>query len=290
MEKYDSNFKAVLEVNNIKISYNDVGIGKIPVVFLHGFPFNKSMWDNQLETFKETHRFISLDFRSFGQSTNDDSLLSVDLLADDLIQFLNALNFKRVIICGLSMGGFVALNAIKRFPERFAALILCDTNCVADTSKQKEKRAETIKVIEKNGISKFAAMFLDSLFHDDTYSSKKEVVKKINGDIVANTPEVIIDGLKALAKREEMCSVLDKINVPTLIICGREDEVTPLVQSEFMNNHIKNSSLKVIENAGHLSNLEQSEAFNAELLEFLSSEPIISMVNSMKEPNSNLFV
>jgi 3-oxoadipate enol-lactonase len=290
MEKSNSNFNSTIEVNNIKISYNDVGIGKIPIVFLHGFPFNKSMWDNQLATFKDTHRFISLDFRSFGQSSNDGSGLSMDLLADDLIGFLNALKLRQVIICGLSMGGFVTLNAIKRFPERFAALILCDTNCVADTAEQREKRKEVIKEIEKNGTSKFSTTFLDSLFADATYSSKKQLVGKINADILANTPEVITAGLKALANRTETCSALDKIAVPTLIICGREDEVTPLEQSEFMNKHIKDSTLKVINDAGHLSNMEQPKDFNAELLEFLSSEPIITMVNSIKEPNANLFV
>ena len=290
MEKSSSTLNSTIEVNNIKLSYNDVGIGKIPVVFLHGFPFNKSMWDNQLATFKDTHRFISLDFRSFGQSSNDGSELSMDLLADDLIGFLNALKLRQVIICGLSMGGFVTLNAVKRFPERFAALILCDTNCVADTSEQREKRDEVIEEIEKNGTSKFSSTFLDSLFADATYSSKKQLVGKINADILANTPEVITAGLKALATRTETCSSLEKIAVPTLIICGREDEVTPLEQSEFMNEHIKDSTLKVITNAGHLSNMEQPEQFNAELLEFLSSEPIITMVNSIKEPNANLFV
>ncbi|UPQ79598.1 alpha/beta hydrolase [Flavobacterium azooxidireducens] len=290
MEKSNSTLNSTIEVNNIKLSYNDVGIGKIPVVFLHGFPFNKSMWDNQLKTFEETHRFISVDFRSFGQSTNDDSALSMDLLGDDLIGFLNALKLRRVIICGLSMGGFVALNAITRYPERFAALILCDTNCVADKPEQREKRYKTIEEIEQNGTSKFSATFLDSVFADDTYSSNKELVTKINADILANTPEVIINGLKALAMRNETCSKLKQITVPTLIICGREDEVTPLEQSEFMNKHIKDSTLKVINNAGHLSNMEQPKDFNAELLEFLSSEPIITMVNSIKEPNANLFV
>mgnify|MGYP006143153661 FL=1 len=290
MEKSHSTLNSTIEVNSINLSYNDVGIGKIPVVFLHGFPFNKSMWDNQLATFKDTHRFISLDFRSFGQSSNDGSELSMDVLADDLIGFLNALKLRQVIICGLSMGGFVALNAITRYPKRFAALILCDTNCVADTLEQRTKRDEVIKEIEQNGTSKFAATFLDAVFADDTYSSNKPVVTKINADILANSPEVITNGLKALATRSETCSKLAEIAVLTLIICGREDEVTPLEQSEFMNKHIKDSTLKVINNAGHLSNMEQPELFNAELLEFLSSEPIITMVNSIKEPNANLFV
>ncbi|MDP2162124.1 MAG: alpha/beta hydrolase [Flavobacterium sp.] len=290
MENYLSNYNKKIDVTNIKISYNDVGIGKIPILFLHGFPFNKSMWEEQLEFLKDSHRLISIDIRSFGQSLENHLEVSIDLFTNDLIQFMNALGLKKVILCGLSMGGFIALNAVKKHPKRFAALVLCDTQCASDTEEQKAKRMETIQEIEANGISKFTASFLKAVFHEDSLSNKIGLVAKIEADILANSPAVLIGGLKALASRQETCSSLDKIEIPTLIICGREDQVTPLSQSELMHQNIENSILKIIENAGHLSNLEQPEAFNAALLEFLLSEPIISMTNSVKEPNSNLFV
>jgi pimeloyl-ACP methyl ester carboxylesterase len=188
------------------------------------------------------------------------------------------------------MGGFIALNAIKKYPKRFSALILCDTQCASDTKEQKAKRMETIKEIEINGTSNFTASFIETVFHEESIENKTGLVNKITADILANTPEVIIGGLKALASRAETCSSLNKIDIPTLIICGREDQVTPLSQSEYMHRNIENATLKIIDNAGHLSNLEQPEAFNAELLEFLLSEPVVSIANKVKEPNSNLFV
>jgi len=290
MQNSESNFNKKLELNNIWISYDDVGIGKTPILFLHGFPFNKSMWEEQLDFLKESHRLISIDIRSFGQSQDNHIETSINLFANDLIEFMNVLQLKKVIICGLSMGGFIALNAVKKYPKRFSALILCDTQCAADTIEQKTKRLETIKEIETNGITNFTAKFLKAIFHEDSIANKIGLVSKIEADILANNPAVIIGGLKALASRTETCSNMNKIEIPTLIICGREDQVTPLSESEFMHINIKNSSLKIIENAGHLSNLEQPEAFNAELLEFLSSEPIISIANTVKEPNSNIFV
>lgn len=291
MEQSDLKYNGKIEVNNALLAYNDVGIGKIPIVFLHGFPFDKSMWDEQLAFFKTTHRLISYDLRSFGQSQNkEDKELSIDLFADDLVHFLDALQLKKVIVCGFSMGGYVALNAVKRFPNRFEALVLCDTQCVADTMEEKAKRYETIKQIEVNGITNFSTMFLNAVFHEDSMVNKKTLVTKIKSVILANPTDVIADGLKALATRAETCSTLNQIDLPTLIICGRADVVTPISQSEYMHSHIKNSTLKIIENAGHLSNLEQPDAFNTELLEFLLSEPIISRVDAIKEPNSNLFV
>jgi 3-oxoadipate enol-lactonase len=290
MDYSETNFGKKVELNNIWISYNDIGIGKTPIIFLHGFPFNKSMWDGQLDFLKNSHRLIAIDCRSFGQSLDNHIEASIDLFTNDLIQFMNALDLKKVIVCGLSMGGFIALNAIKKYPKRFSALILCDTQCASDTKEQKAKRMETIKEIETNGISNFTTTFVNAVFHEDTITNKMGLVAKIEADILANTPEVIIGGLKALASRAETCSSLSKIEVPTLIICGREDQVTPLSQSEFMHRNIENATLKIIENAGHLSNLEQPEAFNAELLEFLLSEPVVSIANKVKEPNSNLFV
>src|SRR5690606_41592977 len=103
-----------------------------PIIFLHSFPFDKTMWHGQLEFLKSTHRVIACDIRGFGQSTDETSQLSMDLFADDNIQFMDTLKIEKAIICGLSMGGFIALNLMKRYPERFSALILCDTQCIAD--------------------------------------------------------------------------------------------------------------------------------------------------------------
>lgn len=271
MERSTKGYGKTVKVNNVILSYDDVGEGEVPILFLHGFPFDRTMWKGQINFLKLAYRLISVDLRGFGQSSLGKDEINIDLFSDDLIKLMDALHIDKVILCGLSMGGYVALNVISRYPERFAGLILCDTNCIADTKKMREHRYKTIYQIEAHGKTDFAEEFIENAFRRDSFVLKKEVVKKIEATILSNTSKVITEGLKALTNRSETCSALSSINVPTLIICGRNDKLTPVEQSEFLNRHIKRSKLKIIERAGHLSNLEQPDVFNEHLLHFLQS-------------------
>lgn len=270
MKTITKGYNLSINVNNFNLSYNDVGEGSIPIIFLHGFPFDKTMWEGQLEFLKKTHRVIACDIRGFGKSTDEESELSIDLFADDLIQFMNTLGIEKAIVCGLSMGGFITLNAMKKWPSRFTALILCDTQCIADSPEVKKKRHKNIDEIEANGTTNFNEGFIKTVFHKDSLMNKMDLVEQLRNVVFSNSQHIISQGLVALGGRSETCSILGNITIPTLIICGREDEVTPLAQSEFMNKHIKRSKLRIIDNAGHVSNLEQPNAFNGYLVEFLA--------------------
>ncbi|WP_204524810.1 alpha/beta fold hydrolase [Confluentibacter citreus] len=270
METQTKGYNLTIPVNDFQLSYDDVGEGSIPIIFLHGFPFDKTMWQGQLDFLKSSYRLIACDIRGFGKSTDEESALSMDLFADDLIQFMDKLSIEKAIVCGLSMGGFVALNAMKRFPDRFDALILCDTQCIADTAEVKEKRYTAINEIENEGVSNFNEGFIKKVFHKDSIANKKELVEELRHVVFSNSEHIIKQGLIALAERSETCSTLKEINIPTLILCGREDEVTPLVQSESMHTSIEGSILHVIDNAGHVSNLEQPDDFNKYLHDFLT--------------------
>lgn len=269
METPTRGYNLKVPVNGFELSYDDIGEGNLPIIFLHGFPFDKTMWRLQLDFLKPTHRVLACDIRGFGKSKDEESPLSMDLFAEDLILFMDALTIGSAIICGLSMGGFIALNALNKYPDRFEALILCDTQCIADTAEVKEKREQVIEEIKLGGVTKFNEGFIKSVFCKESFSHKKELVKNLHRVVFANSQQVIINGLTALAERSETCSTLDDIKIPTLIICGREDEVTPLAQSEFMQHAIKDSTLQVIDNAGHVSNLEQADIFNKHLTDFL---------------------
>ena len=271
METEIKGYNLTIPVNNFHLSYDDVGEGSVPVIFLHGFPFDKTMWQLQLDFLKSSYRLISCDIRGFGKSTDEISFLSIDLFADDLIAFMDKLSIDKAIVCGLSMGGFVALNATKRFPDRFEALILCDTQCIADTIEVKEKRYKIINEIAIDGVDNFNEGFIKSVFHKDSITNKKELVEQLRNVVFSNSKHIITQGLVALAERSETCSTLNEISIPTLILCGKEDEVTPLAQSEFMNETIKGSILHVIDNAGHVSNLEQADEFNKHLRNFLTT-------------------
>jgi len=195
----------------------------------------------------------------------------MDLFGEDLIEFMDTLNIEKAILCGLSMGGFIALNVQSMFPHRISALILCDTQCIPDTTEVRDKRYKIIEEIHAHGAQRFNEDFTKSVFHKDSLTNKKELVNQLSKVVFANSEHIIRYGLVALAERNETCSTLNEISIPTLIICGQEDTVTPLKQSEFLQAEIKGSVLQVIENAGHVSNLEQPLQFNKHLQDFLST-------------------
>ena len=269
MERVATGYNLISRVNNFDLSYDDLGEGIVPIIFLHGFPFSKQMWQAQLDFLKSKHRVIAYDIRGFGNSKDEESVLSIDLFGDDLIQFMDKLNIDKAIVCGLSMGGYIALNVYNRFADRFEGLILCDTQCIADTPEGKEKRMKLVDEIAMNGTENFTEGFIKNVFHKDSLTGKKDVVEELRNVIISNSEHIISTGLRALAERSETCSVLNKITVPTLIICGREDQVTTLAQSEFMNQNIEGSILRIIDYAGHVSNLEQADEFNKHLQDFL---------------------
>ncbi len=269
-----------VNVNNFTISYDDIGEGGIPIIFLHGYPFDKTMWHGQIDFLKTSHRAIACDIRGFGKSKDEESTLSIDLFGDDLMQFMDQLNIDKAIICGLSMGGYLALNVMKRFPSHFEALILCDTQCIADTTEGKEKRYKTIEEIEAEGVTNFNEGFIKKVFHKDSIKNKTKLVEQLRNVVFTNSKNIITKGFAALAEHSETCSSLSKISIPTLIICGREDQVTPLAQSEFMNKNIKGSILHIIDNAGHVSNLEQPKEFNKYLGDFLTDLSGFDVLNN----------
>lgn len=260
-----------INVNGITICYDDLGEGGIPIVFIHGFPFNKSAWQPQMDFLKKTNRVIAYDIRGFGKSTAGNEEASIDLFGDDLIKFMDALLIKKAVVCGLSMGGYILLNALDRYPNRFEAIVLSDTQCISDSPEVKEKRYKTIEQIKVGGLNDFAEAFIQNIFCKESLNNKKELVEKIKNIILSTSPDTITGTLNALAQRREMCFLLREISIPTLILCGKEDMVTPLAQSEFLHNRIKNSIFHHLDGAGHLPNLEQASKFNKYIYDFISS-------------------
>ncbi len=271
MEKQTTGYNLSISINDIQLSYDDVGAGAIPIIFLHGYPFDKTMWQGQLDFLVTTNRVIAYDIRGFGKSKDETASLSIDLFVADLQAFMDKLNIERAIICGLSMGGYIALNAVKKFPERFEALILCDTQCIADPIEVKQKRYETIAKIEAEGVTNFNEGFIKGVFHKNSIANKKELVEQLSEVVYANSKHIMKQGLTAIAERSETCSSLNEIKIPVLVICGREDSLTPVVQSEFMHKTINGSKLVIIDEAAHVSNLEQPQVFNKNLDAFVTA-------------------
>lgn len=260
----------LIYLNGVSVCYDDLGTGEIPVIFVHGFPFNKSSWQPQLEFLSQTQRVIAYDIRGFGKSSAGDETPTISLFASDLIRLMDALEIPKAIVCGLSMGGYILLNAVSQSPERFKAIILSDTQCIADTPDVKAKRYKTISQINEEGLVNFTEGFLKNAFSEETHLTKKELVENIRTVMLSNSVKSVAETLSAIAERVETCSLLMRNIVPTLILCGIDDKITPLVQSEFLSTTIQSSKLHSIEKAGHLSNLEQPEEFNKHISDFIS--------------------
>ena len=261
-----------ITVNDLTVSYNDEGESGAPVIiFIHGFPFNKSMWDKQFKALKENYRVIAYDVRGHGNSDAGKGDFSIELFANDLLSFMDALKIDKAMLCGLSMGGYIALNAVEKYPDRFDALILSDTTCVADTPEAKEKRLKAIESIKKSGVEKYAEESIKNLFAPESLSTKKEEIAAVREMIVNTSKQSLYKTLQAFYKRKETCSKLHDINVPVLIVVGKEDKITPPEAAQMMHEKIEDSILYIIEHAGHLSNIENPFDFNNQLEEFFST-------------------
>ncbi len=260
-----------IQANGIQVSYLDEGpAGGLPVIFIHGFPFSKEMWEKQVSALNETHRVIAYDVRGHGESERGAAQFSIPQFADDLFFFMDALKIDKAILAGLSMGGYIALHAIQQQPQRIAGLILCDTQCAADSDEGRKKRKKAIAFIQKNGLSVYAEESLTNLFATASITHKKEEVAFIKDTILKTPAENICLTLQALADRKETCTSLPQINIPVSILVGNEDKITSPELALKMQTLIKGSSLHIIDGAGHLSNLENPQQFNEYVKTFLT--------------------
>ncbi|MFZ2324636.1 MAG: alpha/beta fold hydrolase [Ignavibacteriaceae bacterium] len=261
-----------ITVNDLTVSYNDEGPDGVPVIiFIHGFPFNKSMWNKQVEALKDNYRVVAYDVRGHGNSDAGAGDFSIELFVNDLLSLMDALKIDRTMLCGLSMGGYIALNAIENYPNRFDALILSDTNCIADTPEAKEKRMKTIESIKKDGVEKFADESMNNFFAPESFATKEVEIAYIRKMIVNTSKQSLYKTLQAFYKRKETCSRLQDINIPVLIMVGKEDKITPPEAAQMMHEKIEDSLLSIIEHAAHLSNMENPGEFNEQLKKFVSS-------------------
>lgn len=259
-------------LDRLSVSYTDDGLPDAPVIlFIHGFPLNKTMWNTQVEKLEEQYRVVTYDIRGHGESELGEEKFSIDQFTDDLINLLNGLEIKRVILCGLSMGGYIALNAIQKYHDRFDALVLCDTQCKADTPETREKRMSDIDFIKENGVEDYAEKSLEKLFMSASLEKRKDEVNFVKKMIEEMSVESLTRTLHALADRKETCNELSQIDVPVLVLMGEEDKITPPAKGQYIKNNIKDSELKIVAQAGHLSNLENPDQFNEHLKTFVDS-------------------
>lgn len=256
------------KINDVELAYRDVGSGQ-PVVFLHAFPLNQTMWDEQVAAFSSSHRIITFDWRGFGASGLGSENSSLSVFADDLAGLLDQLQIKSATICGLSMGGYAAFAFYRKYADRVDALILCDTRATADTEEGKQARHEMAELVRNRGGSAMVETMIPRLLGETTLQTKPQIIERVKQMIEAAQPEGIARALIGMAQRNDSTDLLAKITCPTLIVVGNQDKLTPPSDAEKMNLAIASSRLKIINNAGHLPNLESTAVFNQTVGDFL---------------------
>ena len=259
--------KILLERRHLEIAYEDRGSGE-PLLLLHAFPFDREMWLPQWRTLSETHRVVAPDFPGFGESGEPTEGFTVVALADIAADFLDAIGITGLVtVCGLSMGGYVALSLARRQPQRLRGLILADTQAEPDDEATKLNRAEMIAVAREKGAAGVFEQLRPRLFGEKTNPEAIESLKKIASR--QSEPSVVL-AIQALRERSDATPGLELIAVPTLVIVGEHDAITPPEVARTMADHISRATLAIIPNAGHLSNSEQPEAFNAAVLAYMA--------------------
>ena len=255
---------------NLKLDHTDCGMAdKATLIFIHGFPFNRTMWAQQAALYQRDFRVVTYDQRGHGESELGNTHYMFEFFVDDLIGLMDQLKIDRAILCGLSMGGYVALRAAERNPERVRGLILCDTKSEADSDAGKLKRASDLRMIQEQGLNIFAEKFSKAVLSPRNISNT-DIVECVRQMIMGNKPEGVQATLIALATRTDTTASLRRVQVPTLILVGEDDALTPPAASLAMHGRITNSEHTVIPNAGHMSNIENPSFFNARLTDFLA--------------------
>lgn len=244
---------------------------KPSIIFIHAFPLCNRMWDKQTEALKNDYRVIVYDIRGFGYSDFGDGYFTIDMHVSDLISITDSLKLDKPVICGLSMGGYIALRALELYQSKFSGAILADTKSESDNNHAKINRSEQMKLIKNGQREQFTENFIKSAISETNYNEKPEIAENIRKIISWQKSEVILGTLLTLSSRLDMTESLDKFELPILVIAGKEDKLTPPEFSKIIYGKTRNSELKIIQNAGHLSNLENPEEFNATVSEFMKS-------------------
>lgn len=262
----------IKKIRGIHLAYDDLGQGQ-PLVFIHGHPFNRSMWDRQVDFFATNHRLILPDLRGYGESETSFPRVMLDEMALDIIHLLDELDIDKAVFVGLSMGGQIVLDCYRLFPQRCNALVIVDSDARGETSESAARRLELAESILADGMIK----------HTDETIHKYIAKASLNNPAVYQPLYKMMSTTKAegaaaahrgRADRRDHTRLLPTMTIPALIVVGSEDFFTPLPVARLMSDNIPGAQLVCIEGAGHLPNMEAPAEFNEALDAFLRSHAL----------------
>jgi pimeloyl-ACP methyl ester carboxylesterase len=246
--------------SGLELAYDESGDGT-PLLFIHGWPHNRTLWAGQMIGLAGGARCIAPDLRGFGESTVSPPW-SIDQYADDLAEFLHVLGVSRAIVCGLSMGGYIAFSMFRRHRPLVEALILTSTRATADTDDGRARREKLIAFVNDHGVAPLASRQLPAMVGETTLQTRPEITEQLR-ELMAGAPrEGVTGALRAMADRHDSTDLLGEIDVPTLVINGEEDTFTPTEEMREMASRIPPADFVTIPESGHVCAFEQPVLFN----------------------------
>ena len=242
------------------------------VLFVHGFPLDRTMWRDVMTTLTSWRR-IAPDLRGAGLSDVPETGYSMAEYADDLAALLDVLEVERTVVCGLSMGGYVTLELLKRHPDRVRALVLANTRSEADTPDAKRNRDEMIRLVEQGGSEAIVDRLIPKLVAPGSFTAMPQVVEQVRTMMASSPPAGVIGALRAMKMREDNTAMLPTIDVPSLVIAGQDDQLISNERSKALADAIPGALFALIPEAGHLTPMEQPRATTRAIAEFLEALP-----------------
>jgi pimeloyl-ACP methyl ester carboxylesterase len=248
---------------------------KQSIIFVHGFPFDHTMWENQINFLKENYYCVAYDVRGLGLSIVGDGQYTMEFFVDDLFSIISELKLNSPVLCGLSMGGYIALRAVERNQILFSALILLDTRPEADDNAGKLKRSAGINQINTEGLEIFTKAFVTNCFADDAPIEKKEMFERTLQKSFMHNPVGVKGCLIAIMSRTDTTQFLPNIKIPTLVICGSFDKLTPPSVMRTMAEKIPGAEFAVVPLAAHITPLENPANVNDLINGFLKRKVVM---------------
>jgi len=264
-----------IALSTVELAYIDRGAGS-PVVLLHGFPLDHTMWADQIDALGKTCRVIAPDLRGFGQSTlgsaDPDRGIALEQYADDVAQLLDAIGIQApVVLAGFSMGGYIAWQFVRKYAMRLRALIALDTRAAADTEQARANRLKMAEKIHEWGAARVAEMMGPNLFAAGRFQANPKIVQDLRAVVARTSTDAIALAQRAMASRPDMSDLLPRIDVPALVIAGAEDALIPPNEMRQIAATMPGGQYVEIQDAGHMTTVENPAAVNAAMVEFLQT-------------------
>lgn len=254
------------------LAYSEKGTPDLfPILFLHAFPLNRHMWRYQLDGLSYEYRIIAPDLPGFGQSPLLKETPTIEAYSKSIINLMDRLEIQKAVFGGCSMGGYILFQIYKEYQDRVAGFIFCDTKAAADTEEARQNRFNMIKDAQENGLRPLMESMGPKLVCPATKETKKELYENLKETILSHPVEGIAHSQEAMANRQDYHEIAKTISVPSLLVFGNEDVFTPPEMGRMLHSCIPNSTLEIINHAGHLSPLEQPAIVNEKILQFLAA-------------------